>query len=70
MIQSNLGTDLLKENGIVFTVKNNGAHVIVEGNNGFIDYWPSTGRWKSRDGEQGFGAHNLVNYIKQGSANQ
>lgn len=69
-------TDLLRDNGIVFTSKNSGAHLIVEGNDGFIDYWPGTGRWKTRgnpgtwhfegkNSVQGFGAHNLVAHINK-----
>jgi hypothetical protein len=54
---------LVKEN-IPFETKNNGAHLIVEGNSCFIDYWPGTGRWNSRDGVSGFGVRSLIQHIK------
>lgn len=53
----------LKDKDIPFTSKNNGAHLIVEGFDCFIDFWPGTGRWISRNGKRGFGVRNLVNYI-------
>ena len=53
----------LEEEGIMFEVKNNGAHLIVEGNEGFIDYWPGTGRWNDRKGPKGFGITNLLHHI-------
>ena len=58
--------DRLKEEGIPFTTNNDGVHLMVEGSDCFIDYWPGTGRWKSRKGYQGFGLVNLINYIKRG----
>ena len=58
--------DRLKEEGIPFTTNNDGVHLIVEGPDCFIDYWPGTGRWKSRKGCHGFGLGNLINYIKRG----
>ena len=48
---------------IPFTAKNLGAHLIVEGHTGYIDFWPGTGRWNTRDGHKGFGVRNLVTYI-------
>lgn len=48
---------------IPFTEKNGGAHLIVEGRNCFIDFWPGTGKWITRNGEKGFGVRNLVKYI-------
>lgn len=49
--------------GIPFTSHNGGAHLIVEGRDCFIDFWPGTGKWIGRKGEQGFGVRNLVKYI-------
>lgn len=57
------GAALLKEAGTCFSSSNNGAHLIVEGSLGFIDYWPGTGRWASRKGLKGFGVRNLINSI-------
>ena len=54
----------LEERGIMFESKNNGAHLIVEGNDGYIDFWPGTGKWKVRNGKSGFGVRNLVILIK------
>ncbi len=55
--------DYLKERNIPFVSKNGGAHLIVEGTTCFIDYWPGTGRWNTRDGVKGFGVRNLVKHI-------
>jgi hypothetical protein len=55
---------LLKEKDIHFTSNNGGAHLIVEGNDGFIDFWPGTGRWNDRKGTKGFGVMNLIRHIK------
>lgn len=56
----------LIEAGIPFTEKNDGAHLIVEGHSCFIDFWPGTGRWNSRDGSKGFGVRNLIQHILNG----
>lgn len=57
--------EFLTENGIPFTTKNGGAHLIVEGKTCYIDFWPGTGRWIVRDGKtKGFGIRNLVDWIK------
>lgn len=57
--------DYLQERGIPFVSKNGGAHLIVEGRTCFIDFWPGTGKWISRDGTKGFGVRNLVEHIGQ-----
>lgn len=56
---------ILEENGIVFTTHNYGAHLIVEGSEWFIDFWPGTGKWKDRNGTKGFGVRNLIKHIKE-----
>jgi len=56
-------TDILVKHNIGFVSKNNGAHLIVEGNDCLIDYWPGTGRWKTRNGEKGFGVRNLLKHL-------
>ena len=53
----------LRERGIPFVEKNYGAHLIVEGKDCFIDFWPGTGKWNSRCGKKGFGVRNLVAFI-------
>ena len=57
--------ELLKAEGIVFTSNNGGAHLIVEGNTCFIDFWPGTGKWNSRCGAKGFGVRNLITFVKE-----
>lgn len=56
--------DVLTREGIRYTSHNGGAHLIVEGVNGYIDFWPGPGRWTTRDGIKGFGVRKLVNHIK------
>ena len=55
----------LTERDIVFSSNNSGAHLIVEGNSGYIDFWPGTGKWIVRKGRKGFGVKNLVNFINK-----
>lgn len=59
------GRDFLTERQIGFVERNGGAHLIVEGPDCFIDYWPGTGKWISRDGQRGFGAQALASYVTQ-----
>lgn len=59
--------EYLEVRGIPFTVKNGGAHLIVEGKECFIDFWPGTGKWHSRCGKKGFGVRNLCEFIGVGS---
>jgi hypothetical protein len=60
------GIKLLVDHCIMFDSRNGGQHLIVEGWDCFIDYWPSTGRWRSRFGVGGWSAAALVVYIKGG----
>jgi len=60
------GAEYLTVRNIPYVSKNNGAHLIVEGIDCFIDYWPGTGRWKTRKGKTGFGVRWLVDYIEMG----
>lgn len=54
---------LFKSNNIMHTEKS-ASHWVVEGNKGFIDYWPTTGKWKERGSVvDGFSARLLVQYI-------
>ena len=52
--------------GIEFESKNEGAHLIVKGPKGLIDYWPGTGRWIDRTGGKGFGFKGLIAHITLG----
>jgi len=58
-----LSTKLLREKNIPFIAKNKGYHLIVEGKDCYIDFWPSTGKWIDRKGEKGFGVRNLIKHI-------
>ena len=59
----------LEKHDIPFAIKNYGAHLIVEGpEDCFVDFWPGTGRWISRNGVKGFGVRNLVEYITQNAS--
>lgn len=55
--------EYLSQRGIPFVSKNGGAHLVVEGKDCFIDFWPGTGKWHSRCGKKGFGVRNLVAFI-------
>lgn len=57
-------TQILVDHGIKFESKNNGAHLIVTGLNGLIDFWPSTGKYIVRKGGDGRGVFNLLNLCK------
>ena len=57
---------MLKGANIPFESKNGGAHLIVEGFECYIDFWPGTGKWISRNGKKGFGVRNLIKYIETG----
>ncbi len=54
---------VLEQADIPFVVKNGGVHLIVEGGDCFIDFWPGTGRWITRTGKIGFGVKNLIKFI-------
>jgi hypothetical protein len=58
-------TELLKTVGIPFEAKNNGIHLIVEGIDCKIDYWPSTGKFIARNGNEGRGIKNLLRLCQQ-----
>lgn len=63
--------EALRLQNIGFTEKNNGIHLIVEGPQGFIDVWPTTGKWHCRaSGKQGFGLRELLLYITKGETLQ
>lgn len=56
----------LERADISFTVKNRDAHLIVEGGDCFIDFWPGTGRWITRANRTiGFGVKSLINFIER-----
>lgn len=56
-------TKRLKKEKIEFESKNYGAHLIVEGPYGLIDFWPGTGKWKCRNtGKNDQGLNELIDY--------
>lgn len=59
-------TQHLIDKGIRFESKNNGVHLIVYGDKGIVDFWPSTGKWISRYEEKtSRGIRELVKYISE-----
>ena len=52
--------ELLGEKGISYKEKNGGAHLVVSGAKGVVDFWPGTGKWIARYGKQGRGVFNLI----------
>lgn len=52
--------DILDAKGVMYERKNEGAHLIVSGKLGKIDYWPGTGKFIARNGKQGRGIVNLL----------
>lgn len=58
---------LLERHGIAYWTQNDGIHLIVAGNYQLIDFWPGTGRWRSRDKAiTGFGIQGLLEMINTG----
>jgi hypothetical protein len=58
-----LSAEYLLTRQMPFVSKSNGVHLIVEGKNCLVDFWPGTGKWISRSGEKGRGVRNLVTFI-------
>lgn len=56
---------MLIAEGIHFTTNNGGSHLIVQHGSKWIDFWPGTGLWHTRDGHKGRGVRNLINLIKK-----
>lgn len=61
----------LQANAIGFDVKNEGLHLIVEGQNSLVDVWPTSGKWICRSTrQQGFGLRELLLYCTKGESLQ
>lgn len=57
---------ILRSKNIDFVIKNNGAHLIVQGTTQIIDFWPGTGKWIVRNGPTGRGIFNMLkNYCNK-----
>lgn len=57
-------TQLLIDSGVSFQSKNNGAHLIVQGEFSRIDFWPATGKFVELGGDHGRGVRNLLKLCK------
>ena len=53
-------TKLLTERGILFTTHNDGAHLIVDSGDGLIDFYPGTGKFRTRKGVEGRGVFKVI----------
>ncbi len=56
--------ELLDRAGLVYKAFNGGLHLRVEGRDEYIDYWPTTGKWKAGSGVIGFGVTTLIERVK------
>lgn len=57
---------VLSGRGIEYEVKNGGAHLIVTHAKGIVDFWPGTGRWRTRTDPiiDRRGVFQLVDYLE------
>jgi hypothetical protein len=56
---------ILREAGLTFTTKNEGAHLVVVRLAVVVDFWPGTGLWISRNpAKRGRGVQPLINFLK------
>lgn len=59
-----IARECLKLNDIPFIEYNKGIHLMVEGPDNYIDFWPTTGKWRVRGGSKTFfGLYKLKEYI-------
>ena len=55
--------NILNEANIPYKSKNLGAHLIIQGQDSIIDFWPGTGKFIFRDSlKKGRGINNLLRY--------
>lgn len=60
--------ETLNKYSIHFTTFNNGIHFVVTGRNDLIDFWPTTGKWKTRKSNiTSNGITRLVNFLRPGT---
>lgn len=56
--------DILRERGVDFVIRNDGAHLIVRYGAATADFWPGTGKYRVRpDGKYKRGVFNLLKDI-------
>lgn len=66
-----IAPDKLTQSGIRFTSKNDGAHLIVYAGNVAVDFWPGTGLWIVRGGNnRRRGIRKLIRFCNQGESNE
>jgi len=53
-------TKILEESGVEFVSRNSGIQLIITGHEAKLDFWPSTGKFRSRDGHEGRGVYNML----------
>lgn len=58
-----VAVQVLFENDIPFESKNGGAHLIVTGKDGLVDFWPGTGKFIVRGGKTGRGVFTLLKLL-------
>lgn len=57
-------TQILEHYRVRFSIRNGGAHLIVEHNDSKVDFWPGTGKWIPRDYDiNGRGVFSLLKYL-------
>lgn len=53
---------LLNENNINWVTKNDGIHIMIKEYG--IDFWPTTGKWMTKDKKRFHGVERLIQHIK------
>lgn len=56
---------ILADHDVTFSSSNAGAHLIVQGRNDVIDFWPGTGKYITRGGKKGRGVFSLLRLCDQ-----
>lgn len=62
-IKRNSAPEQLKNAGVKFESKNEGAHLIIRHKGQVIDFWPGTERWKPQGFKRNFGINKLLSFI-------
>ena len=55
-------TAIVDDAEVQYKSYSNGVHLVIEGKNALIDFWPSTGKFKTRDGYVGRGVYNMLRH--------
>lgn len=54
----------LNKSGVRWSTNNAGVHIMIEGPQGRVDYWPGTGLWRTAQGQEGRGIRSLFAHLK------